>query len=94
MGHCASGRAHASHAGGGANVAEGDVVCFPRGGEGAHQIINRTTSAIRVLMLSTAIQPDVVEYLDTGRILAHDAKGEYIMFAKPGPPSDYWEGEC
>ena len=32
--------------------------------------------------------------LDTGRILAHDAKGEYIMFAKPGPPSDYWEGEC
>src|ERR671930_1540030 len=48
---------------------EGDVVCFPRGTEGAHQIINRTASAIRVLMLSTAIQPDVVEYVDTGRIL-------------------------
>jgi uncharacterized cupin superfamily protein len=72
---------------------EGDVVCFPRGKDGAHQIINRTASAIRVLMLSTAIQPDVVEYLDTGRILAHDAKGEYIMFAQPGPTSDYWEGE-
>ena len=57
------------------------------------QIINRTASAIGVLMLSTAIQPDVVEYVDTGRILAHDAKGEYIMFAKPGPASDYWEGE-
>src|ERR671933_984128 len=49
---------------------EGDVVCFPRGKDGAHQIINRTASPIRVLMLSTAIQPDVIEYLDTGRILA------------------------
>jgi uncharacterized cupin superfamily protein len=72
---------------------EGDVVCFPRGKEGAHQIINRTGSTIRVLMLSTRILPDVVEYLDTGRILGEDAKGEYIMFARPGPPSDYWEGE-
>ncbi len=30
---------------------EGDVVCFPRGQDGAHQIINRTDSTIRVLML-------------------------------------------
>jgi hypothetical protein len=28
-------------------------------------------------MLSTAIQPDVVEHLSTGRILARDAKGEH-----------------
>ena len=76
------------------SLREGDVVCFRRGSEGAHQIINRTASAIRVLMLSTAIQPDVVEYLDTGRILANDAQGQYIMFAKPGPASDYWDGEC
>jgi uncharacterized cupin superfamily protein len=72
---------------------EGDVVCFPPGREGAHQIINRTVSPIRVLMLSTAIQPDVVEYLDTGRILANGADGEHIMFAEPGRQSDYWEGE-
>jgi uncharacterized cupin superfamily protein len=74
-------------------LAEGDVVCFPRGRAGAHQIMNRTGSPIRVLMLSTAIQPDVVEYLDTGRILAHDATGEPIMFAQPGPQTDYWQGE-
>jgi uncharacterized cupin superfamily protein len=72
---------------------EGDVVCFPRGKDGAHQIVNRTASPIRVLMLSTVIQPDVVEYLDTGRILAHGATGEPIMFAQPGPQADYWEGE-
>jgi uncharacterized cupin superfamily protein len=71
----------------------GDVVCFPRGKEGAHQIINRTASPIRVLMLSTAIEPDVIEYLDTGRILAKDARGEDVMFARPGPAADYWDGE-
>jgi uncharacterized cupin superfamily protein len=72
---------------------EGDVVCFRRGRDGAHQIINRTETPVRVLMLSTAIEPDVVEYLDTGRILAHDATGDPVMFGRPGPPSDYWEGE-
>ena len=34
---------------------EGDVVCFRRGKDGAHQIINRTDSPIRVLMLSSMI---------------------------------------
>ena len=32
---------------------EGDVVAFPRGKEGAHQIRNDTDAPIRVLMLST-----------------------------------------
>ena len=41
---------------------EGDVVCFPRGKDGAHQIINGTDSPIRVLMLSSMIDLDVVEY--------------------------------
>jgi uncharacterized cupin superfamily protein len=71
----------------------GDVVCFPRGKDGAHQIVNRTESPIRVLMLSSAVQPDTVEYLDTGKILAHDATGEPIAFVRQAPPLDYWEGE-
>ncbi len=36
---------------------EGDVVAFPRGEEGAHQVSNRTDAPIRVLMLSTLIAP-------------------------------------
>jgi uncharacterized cupin superfamily protein len=74
-------------------LTEGDVVCFPRGKEGAHQVSNRTDSAIRVLMLSTLIQPDIVEYLDSGKIGARSVKGERIMLGRPGPPLDYWEGE-
>jgi uncharacterized cupin superfamily protein len=71
----------------------GDVVCFPRGKRGAHQIINRTDAPVRVLMLSSMIVPDVVEYLDTGKVSARDVEGERVMFARPGPSVEYWEGE-
>jgi uncharacterized cupin superfamily protein len=72
---------------------EGDVVCFPRGKDGAHQIINGTGSPIRVLMLSSMIGPDVVDYLDTGKVAATNVGGEPIMFVRPGPTVEYWEGE-
>ena len=72
---------------------EGDVVCFPRGNDGAHQIINRTDSPIRVLMLSSMISPDTVEYLDTQKVFATNAAGDPIMFSRPGPRVEYWEGE-
>jgi len=72
---------------------EGDVACFPRGKDGAHQLINRTDDSIRVLMLSTLVAPDIVEYLDTGKVGARSVAGERIMLSKPGPELDYWEGE-
>ena len=72
---------------------EGDVVCFPRGQAGAHQVWNGTDSPIRVLMLSTKIAPEIVEYLDTGKVGASNVAGERIMFGRPGPELDYWEGE-
>jgi uncharacterized cupin superfamily protein len=72
---------------------EGDVVAFPRGKEGAHQIRNGTDAPIRVLMLSTTVKPDIVEYLDTGKIGARSVAGERIVLARPGPELDYWEGE-
>ena len=72
---------------------DGDVVCFLRGKEGAHQVINRTDTTIRVLMLSTLIAPDIVEYLDSGKIGARSIDGERIMMSRPGPTLDYWEGE-
>lgn len=74
-------------------LSEGDVVCFPRGKEGAHQIRNETDSPVRVLMLSTLIAPDIVEYLDSGKIGARSVKGERILLGRPGPELDYWEGE-
>src|SRR4030095_11758354 len=63
---------------------QGDVVCFPRGRDGAHQIINRTDSPIRVLMLSSLIGGEIIEYLDTGKVLAKDAQDEALRFGTPG----------
>ena len=72
---------------------EGDVVCFPRGKEGAHQIINSTDSPVRVLMLSSMIAPDIVEYLDTEKVSATNVAGKPIMLSRRGPTVEYWEGE-
>jgi uncharacterized cupin superfamily protein len=45
---------------------EGDVVVFRRGKEGAHQIINRTETAVRVVMLSSMFSPDIVDARTSG----------------------------
>jgi uncharacterized cupin superfamily protein len=72
---------------------EGDVVCFPRGKEGAHQIINSTDAPVRVVMLSSRIAPDIIEYLDTGKVGSRSIAGERIIFARPGPDVGYWDDE-
>jgi uncharacterized cupin superfamily protein len=74
-------------------LAEGDVVCFRRGKDGLHQIRNGTETPIRVLMLSTLISPDLVEYPDSGKVGARSAAGERILLSRPGPILDYWDGE-
>ena len=74
-------------------LVEGDVACFRRGPDGAHQVFNRSNAPVRVLMLSTLLAPDVVEYLDTGKIGMTDAAGKRILLARPGPSVDYWDCE-
>ena len=72
---------------------EGDVVAFPRGREGLHQVRNGTDAPVRVLMLSTRIRPDLVEYPDSGKVGARSAAGERVLLSRPGPMLDYWDGE-
>jgi len=49
-------------------LAEGDVVPFPRGPEGGHQIRNDGDSPARVLIVAAMADPDVAEYPDTGKL--------------------------
>jgi uncharacterized cupin superfamily protein len=72
---------------------EGDVAVFRRGNDGFHQVINRTDAPIRVLMLSSKVAPDIVEYPDSGKVGARSADGERILLSRPGPMLDYWDGE-
>jgi len=75
-------------------LAEGDVVAFRRGKDGAHQVRNGTDEPIRVLMLSTLIQPDIVEYLDSGKVGARSVAGERILLARPCAPRRLPAGEA
>jgi uncharacterized cupin superfamily protein len=74
-------------------LVEGDVAYFPRGPSGAHQVINRSDTPVRVLMLSTKIFPEILEYPDSGKVGMRDAKGERLFLGRHGEPADYWEGE-
>ncbi len=74
-------------------LAEGDVVCFPRGKDGFHQVRNGTDEPIRVLMLSTLLAPDIVEYADSNKISVLDGRGERLLRAFRGADAEYWEGE-
>jgi uncharacterized cupin superfamily protein len=71
---------------------EGDVVCFPRGKAGAHQVINRTDEPVRVLMLSTLLKPDIID-LDSGKVSATSPADGRLFRARVGPELEYWDGE-
>jgi uncharacterized cupin superfamily protein len=75
------------------DLEEGDVVVFRRGKEGAHQVSNRTDAPIRVLMLSSLVSPEIIEYLDSGKVAGVDARNQRIFRARVGPDLDYWEDE-
>jgi len=43
--------------------------------------------------LSTLLMPEIVEYLDTGKVGTRNAAGERLFLSRPGPTVGYWEGE-
>lgn len=52
----------------------GEVVSFPRGEAGAHQLVNNTEAEVRFLAVSTSGEPDIVLYPDTGKISASERR--------------------
>ena len=72
----------------------GDVVCFPVGPEGAHKLTNRTGDMVRVLMLSTMVEPAVAVYPDSDKIGVWgvpDRRDHILVRRESGV--DYWDGE-
>lgn len=79
-------------------LAPGEVVAFPRGEGGAHQVVNRSGEPARVLLVSEMNAPEIVGYPESEKIFARDTP--------PGGPAvttggcflnadavDYFEGE-
>jgi len=70
----------------------GDVVVFPEGPSGAHQVINRSDRRCRVFVLSSKGPVAIVRYPDSGKVgLWTRVGGQTIL--RDGPELDYWEGE-
>jgi uncharacterized cupin superfamily protein len=80
-------------------LSPGDAVVFRRGSHGAHQVRNDSGEAVRYLMVSTLVSPDVAEYPDSGKVGAmarppgqRDRPGLVAIFPLDAAV-DYFEGE-
>jgi uncharacterized cupin superfamily protein len=70
-----------------------DVVFFPTGPEGAHQIRNDTDAPVRVLMWSTLVTPTATAYPDSDKVgIWTGVKEEDVMVARSSKV-DYYHGE-
>jgi uncharacterized cupin superfamily protein len=73
----------------------GEVVCFPTGPTGAHQVRNDSDEPVRVLILSTMSYPAVAVYPDSGKVLVvPEPGGEGRAIFRQDDGVDYWEGEA
>jgi uncharacterized cupin superfamily protein len=77
-------------------LADGEVVRFPLGPDGAHQLINETDEPVTFLAVSSNGRPDVVVYPDSDKVGAGERlateDGEWAFFRR-ADEVDYWEGE-
>jgi uncharacterized cupin superfamily protein len=46
----------------------GDTALFPCGPSGAHQLVNRSDRPVRFLIVSTMIEPEILEYPDSDKV--------------------------
>jgi uncharacterized cupin superfamily protein len=74
-------------------LAPGDVAVFPEGPDGAHQVINRSDEACRVLLLSSKSPVAVVHYPDSKKVGLWTLDDGYQAMLRSEPELDYWEGE-
>ncbi len=74
----------------------GDVVSFPPGESGAHQLLNRSDETVRFIAVSSNGKPDVVIYPDSGKLFAGERRprgGGLRKFFRLADEVDYWDGE-
>jgi uncharacterized cupin superfamily protein len=76
---------------------EGEAVSFLRGGDGAHQVANRTEETVRFMSVSTNGDPDLVLYPDSGKLGAAQrlptAPGGLNYWFSIDDAVDYYVGE-
>ena len=71
----------------------GDMVCFPAGPEGAHQVRNGTDEPVRIVVFSTKQSPAVAVYPDSDKLGIWITGSEDSLIVRRDAAVDYWAGE-
>ena len=70
-----------------------DVVFFPRGPQGAHQLRNDSVEPARILMWSTVVYPSVSVYPDSDKVGIWTAADGERLIVERSSGVDYFRGE-
>jgi uncharacterized cupin superfamily protein len=71
----------------------GDMVAFPEGPDGAHQVQNATEQPVRIVFFSTKQSPAVAVYPDSDKLGIWIAGSADSLIVRRDSAVDYWEGE-
>ncbi len=71
-----------------------DVVCFPPGPDGAHQVRNDTDETVRVLMYSTVSHPAATVYPDSDKIGIWTGNPADNLLVRRSSAVEYFDGEA
>ena len=74
-------------------LAPNDVVCFPRGPAGAHQVRHDSDATVHVLMWSAVIHPAATVYPDSDKIAVWTGNPDDDLIAPRSAGVDYFHGE-
>ena len=70
-----------------------DLVFFPKGPDGAHQIRNDSDAPARLLMWSTVVLPTATVYPDSDKVGVWTGNKEDDVMVRRDSAVDYFEGE-
>jgi uncharacterized cupin superfamily protein len=70
-----------------------DMVFFPTGPDGAHQVLNQTDEIARVLMWSMVITPTATAYPDSGKVGVWTGYKPEDLIVRRSSGVDYYDGE-
>ena len=87
------GRLTVRHPGGEDELEPGDVVVFPVGAEGAHKLTNGGSETVKLVMVSTKLEPSVAVYPDSDKIGVWPGDERDKIMVKRSSDVDYWDGE-
>jgi uncharacterized cupin superfamily protein len=88
-----TGRPTLRHPEGTEQLAPWDLLFFPRGPEGAHQVRNETDETVRVLMWSDVVLPTATVYPDSDKIGMWTGNPEDDVMVPRSSGVDYFHGE-